>query len=147
MPEERYNENGEGVKENELDNSLDSVLGEENSRENMDKQELYRTEKENIEKKIEKSGEKIKQSSPVVSKKGDDEDESQSSSVDYHAREIIKLNADDQVRHLIKIATNKNPYLAIEVAKHLQNNYVLAELHSDLTEEKIRNILLEKGLL
>ena len=115
----------------------------------IDKQKLYKREKQNVEQGIEQSGEKIKQSSLATGQKRDDEDESQNnnSSVDYHAQEIIKLDADDQVEHLVKIATSKSPYLAIEIAKHLQNNYVLAELHSDLTEEKVRDILFEKGLL
>jgi hypothetical protein len=148
MSEERYNDNSGEIRESDLSNSLDGVLDEENYRENIDKQKLYKTEQKNIEKGIEKSGEKIRQSSSVGSRKGDNGgDDQNNDSVDYHAKEIIKLNADDQIRHLMKIATNKNPYLAIEVAKHLQDNYVLAELHSDLTEEKFRSILLEKGFL
>jgi hypothetical protein len=148
MSEERYNDNSGEIRESDLSNSLDGVLDEENYRENIDKQKLYKTEQKNIEKGIEKSGEKIRQSSSVGSRKGDNGGYDQNNdSVDYHAKEIIKLNADDQIRHLMKIATNKNPYLAIEVAKHLQDNYVLAELHSDLTEEKFRSILLEKGFL
>ncbi len=148
MAEKKYSEEKEGYESGEKRPDF----SETSEREGMvaeDKESLYKSEKENVERQLEKTGERIKQVlTPGLRKtKKSKPSRQDSSDVDYHAKKIIKLDADEQVDHLVKVAVNRSPYLAIEIAKHLQNNYVLAELHSDLTEDKVRNILLEKGLL
>ncbi len=65
-----------------------------------------------------------------------------------HVESSAKVeDAQEQVDRLIDLAKHENPFLAIKVAKHLDNNYVLDSVHDELLEEKTRKILIEKGLL
>ena len=150
MSEEKYDKKNREVAEDvERSSSKEVIFDKDSFGKKIDKQQLYITEQQKVEQAIEKSGEKLKQDIPTDTQSDDDKQlqNNDSDNIDRYAREIIKLDADDQVAHLVQIATTKSPYLAIEIAKHLRNNYVLAELHSDLTEEKMQQMLIEKGLL
>lgn len=69
-------------------------------------------------------------------------------SVKEQAKNISKItDAEEQVKKLVDLAVREDPFTAIKVAQHLDENYVLDELHDELVEEKTRKILLEKGLL
>ncbi len=144
MVEEKRKENLGEISETDLNESVE-YFGNGNvglGIEKQDQQELYKEEERKVEQAIERSGEKLKQGTPIVQT-----DDNKKEEVQVQAREIAKLDADDQVNHLLKIAETKNPYLALQIAKHLRDNYVLSELHSDLTEDKMRELFISKGLL
>lgn len=70
------------------------------------------------------------------------------SEVKQHAKTIAGAqDAQQQIDRLVDLAQHKDPFLAIKVANHLDNNYVLDLVHDELLEEKVRKILIEKGLL
>ncbi len=108
-------------------------------------EELYKKEEKKVEQAIEKSGEKLKSHTTTI--KNGDEQDVDIRDVEKSINEMKKLDVDDQVDHLVQVAIHQSPVLAISIAKELQNNYILAEVHSDLTEDKIRDILKEKGLM
>ena len=142
MPEEKHPENLESITGADL-NETGRLSNEERTSGEQDsnKQELYKKEEQKVEQAIERTGEKLQQSSPT------DDDSDEQEEAKYHANEVSKMNADDQVEYLVQVAINKDPYLAIRIAQEIQNNYVLSETYSDLTEDKIRNVLIEKKLL
>ncbi len=144
MAEEKIKENLAEINEADLNNSAESFSADINSpgAENDTKQELYKKEEQKVEQAIERTGEKLKQGVPTAQTDDDKGEE-----VQVQAKEIAKLDANDQVSHLVQIAETKNPYLALRIAKHLNDNYVLDELHSDLTEDKMRELFISKGLL
>ena len=145
MVEEKRKENLGEISEADLNKSVEYFGGGSvgSGVEKRDQQELYKEEEKKVEQAIERSGEKLKQGVPTNTTTNDNNIvEIQSS-----AKEIAKMDADDQVNHLLKIAETKNPYLALQIAKHLRDNYVLSELHSDLTEDKMRELFISKGLL
>ncbi len=144
MAEEKIKENLAEINEADLNKSAESFGTDINSPgvENNTKQELYKKEEQKIEQAIERTGEKLKQGVPTAPTDDDKGEE-----VQVQAKEIAKLDANDQVGHLVQIAETKNPYLALRIAKHLNDNYVLDELHSDLTEDKMRELFISKGLL
>ena len=145
MSQEKTKENLEEIEAdfNESVKVFDDGIDNRPSRQK-DTQELYKKDERKIERAIERSGEKLKQATSAT-RSGDDEDEDED--IQTQAKEIAKLDADDQVNHLIKIAERKNPYLALRIAKHLNDNYVLDELHSDLTEDRMRELFINKGFL
>jgi len=68
--------------------------------------------------------------------------------VRQHAKGISEIeDVQEQIAKLVDLAQHKDPFLAIKVASHLDNNYVLDSVHDQLLEEKIKKILIEKGLL
>ena len=142
MPEEKHPDNLESITGVDL-NEVGGLSNEERTsgEQNSNKQELYKKEERKVEQAIERTGEKLQQSGS----KDDDSDEQEE--VKYHADEVSKMNADDQVEYLVQVAINKDPYLAIRIAQEVQSNYVLSETYSDLTEDKVRNVLIEKKLL
>jgi len=109
--------------------------------------ELEKVEKAKIPEKkkeeIEKSRKKLEKAVPA--KKNSNAGKAE---VSRHAKEIGGLEgADQQIEKLIQLAQNEDPFMAIKVAKHLDDNFVLDQLHDGLLEEKTRKILVEKGLL
>lgn len=144
MVEENRKENFGEINEADLNKSVEHFGNGsvDSGVEKRNQQELYKKEERKIEQAIERSGEKLKQGASVSQVTDEGVDEIQTS-----AKEVAKLDADDQVNHLLKIAETKNPYLALQIAKHLRDNYVLSELHSDLTEDKMRELFVSRGLL
>jgi hypothetical protein len=98
------------------------------------------------EQAVEKSSEHLKPSK-IVKKVVKKKRKNNLSEVELRAEEIVKLDVEEQIAHLVKIAEQNGPYLAIDIAKHLADNYVLSNLHSDLTTDKVINTLEQKGLL
>lgn len=86
---------------------------------------------------------------PVVAAGTKNDDDSQpEAQVGTHAKAIYDLkNPEQQIESLIQLAITQDPYYAVKVAKHLDDNYVLNEIHDRLIEDQIREKLLEKGLL
>ena len=109
--------------------------------------ELYKSEEKKTEQAIEKSGEKLKAQTSTSSNNDTDDQSVDIRDVEKNIDEMKKLDVGEQVEHLVQVAIHKDPVLAIGIAKHLNDNYILDELHSDLTEDKIRDILDQKGLL
>ena len=109
--------------------------------------ELYKSEEKKVEQAIEKSGEKLKAKTSTSSDDNTDDQSVDIRDIEKNIDEMKKLDVDEQVEHLVQVAIHKDPILAIGIAKHLNDNYLLDELHSDLTEDKIRDILDQKGLL
>ncbi len=78
---------------------------------------------------------------------GDDSKEKKQQ-IAFHAEDISKLeNADHQVEKLVELAEQKDPYVAVKVAKKMDDNYVIDRMHDELVEDKVRKVLIEKGLL
>ncbi len=144
MSEEKAKENLAEINEGDLNKSVENFgIGANNSdKERPNKEKLYKTEKQRIEQAIERSGEKLRQGTSATQSINQNQIEIQTS-----AKEIAEMDANDQVEHLLQIAQTKDPYLALQIAKHLRDNYVLSELHSDLTEDKMRELFVSKGLL
>ncbi len=112
--------------------------------------DFYAQKERSVERSVEQSSEKYQPNSSVSDNgvtDDDDEEEVSAGSIDQYAKEIVQLDADDQIDRLVQVAITKSPYVAIEVAKHLNDNYVLAGLHSDLNEDRIRDILVRKGFV
>jgi hypothetical protein len=109
--------------------------------------ELEKIEKgkspEQKEDAIEESRKKLEKAAPA--KKNSNASKAE---VSRHAKEIGGLeDADQQIEKLVQLAQSKDPFVAIKVAQHLDDNFVLDQLHDGLLEEKTRKILIEKGLL
>ncbi len=58
-----------------------------------------------------------------------------------------KADTQAQVQHLVDIAINKGVVHAVNVAKHLENNYVLDTFHDKMMAEELHDALVEKGML
>lgn len=89
---------------------------------------------------------KIEKDAPAKtgSAKSDDNQEE----VEKHAQEIFSISdPEQQIEKIVQLATSKDPYHAIRVARHLDDNYVLDQVHDRLVEDKVRDELVKKGLL
>ena len=76
------------------------------------------------------------------------QEEQQKEHVKFHAKDIaLSGSPDDQISKIVDLASKKDPYFAIKVAKHIDNNYILDRVHDQLTEDQVRKALIEKGLL
>lgn len=130
----------EGARPDDFINEEKSELAEE-VREMKEKENALEKEKPYLE----KIKEKISQGSASDDKddKADGKDD-----VKKQAQEIYALqDADQQVEKLLQLAMQEDPFQAIKVAEHLDENYVLDKLHDGLLKEKIQKILKEKGIL
>lgn len=58
-----------------------------------------------------------------------------------------KTDAEAQVQHLVDIAINKGIVHAVDVAKHLENNYVLDTFHDKMMADELHDALVKKGML
>ena len=147
MPEEQSIEGG--ISQEDLNKQAESSAEISNAKqvEGGVNKDAYKKEERKVEQAIEQSGEKLR---TQTSTNSDDSDEDQSvdiRDVEKSIDEMKKLDVDEQVEHLVQVAVYKDPILAIGIAKHLNDNYILDKLHSDLTEDKVRDILDQKGLL
>ncbi len=99
--------------------------------------------------------EKKKEVMEAIQQKGGsgNDDDDDSSDDDYreiknHAKDIAETkDIEQQIDKLVKLAIQKDPYTAIKVARHLDENYVLDQVHDKLVEDETRKALIEKGLL
>jgi len=58
-----------------------------------------------------------------------------------------KTDAEAQVQHLVDIAINKGITHAVNVAKHLESNYVLDTFHDKMMADELHDALVKKGML
>lgn len=79
---------------------------------------------------------------------GAKDDDDQHEEVVKHASEVVEIsNPEQQIEKIVQLAISKDPYHAIKVAQHLDNNYILDKVHDELVEDKVRKELIKKGLL
>lgn len=96
---------------------------------------------EQQEQAAEHAKQKVKQQTAT----SDDESKEE---IKKQTQEIMNIqDADQQIEKIIELATRKDPYFAIKVAQGLDNNFVLDEVHDELVEDKVRKVLINKGLL
>ena len=60
---------------------------------------------------------------------------------------IEKQDAESQIQHLVDIALEKGVIHAVNVAKHLEDNYVLDMFHDKLLSDELHEALMKKGLI
>ncbi|MEI7890731.1 MAG: hypothetical protein WCI36_02070 [bacterium] len=58
-----------------------------------------------------------------------------------------KIDAESQVQHLVDLAMQKGVVHAVNVAKHMENNYVLDSLHDRMLATDLHDALLAKGMI
>ena len=120
----------EKMKEGLDDNNLEEISSPENNQEK--KKELI----ESIQQKSASGNDDDDDS-------GDDHED-----VKNHAKNISEIkDVEQQVDTLVKLAVQKDPYTAMKVARHLDENYVLDQVHDRLVEDETRQALIKKGLL
>ncbi|NQV00878.1 MAG: hypothetical protein HQ537_02040 [Parcubacteria group bacterium] len=71
---------------------------------------------------------------------------SSSTQVQQQVKQLKGLDHENQVKALCNLALQKGLDFAIEIAKNLDNAYILDELHDSLVDE-LRKKLIEKGEL
>lgn len=57
------------------------------------------------------------------------------------------IDAESKIGNLIKIAENKGIPHAVNVARHMEDNYVLDEFHDRMLGEELHNALVAKGMI
>lgn len=78
----------------------------------------------------------------------DDQDEEAKKNVKKHAQQIYGLSdPEKQIEQIVQLAITHDPYYAVKVAKHMDDNYVMNEIHDRLVEAQVREELLKRGLL
>lgn len=111
--------------------------------------DIVRKNQEEVKKqeKIENVRQTIGQQGSVLD--DDDNDDKQTKQeVQDQAKGVSEIDdAEEQIDRIVKIAQEKDPFFAIKVAKQLDDNFVLDKVHDELIEEKVRVILIDKGLL
>ncbi len=63
------------------------------------------------------------------------------------AKTALKQDAESQIQHLVDIALEKGVIHAVNVAKHLEDNYVLDMFHDKLLSDELHEALMKKGLI
>lgn len=138
--------NLEPIEDSDL--ALEKKFGGDNS----NKETLAKPENINLPEKkessIEKAQENEKKYQKIVAKVKSDDKTGNDDSIDDEA-EVISKEKDvaNKVQSLVAIAENKGVVHAVKVAKHLEDNYVLDELHDKLLSDELHQALMEKGLI
>lgn len=57
------------------------------------------------------------------------------------------IDAESKISNLITIAENKGIPHAVNVARHMEDNYVLDEFHDRMLGEELHNALVAKGMI
>jgi len=63
------------------------------------------------------------------------------------ANEIANIKDPEQVVHQLLELGKQDPYKAVKMARHIDNNYVTDMLHGELLEDQVRNKLIEVGIV
>jgi hypothetical protein len=131
----------------EEDLNLESKFGKiEPGKPFEEKESLPKLEKEPAEEII--SAEKEDAYSKILSKV-------QSQSVPVNGEEVKndaqktfeKQDAQSQLQHLVDIASSKGVLHAVNVARHMEDNYILDMFHDKLLSDELHDALMEKGLI
>lgn len=115
----------------------------ENNLENISSPESDQEKKKEVMEAIQQKG-----NSGSDNDDDEDDDEEGHAIIHSHAKDIYEIkDIEQQIEKLVQLAVEKSPFIAIKVARHLDENYVLDQVHDKLVEDKTRKILIEKGLL
>ncbi|HAT73882.1 MAG: hypothetical protein US30_C0004G0019 [Candidatus Moranbacteria bacterium GW2011_GWF2_36_839] len=57
------------------------------------------------------------------------------------------IDAESKIENLIKIAQAKSIAHAVNVARHMEDNYILDEFHDRMLGEELHNALVAKGMI
>lgn len=113
-----------------------------------EKKEMMEKESLEKEREIMQQFDKEKQLQPTPAAAPNEEDEAEKAAVKKHAEEIYAItDPAQQIEKIIQLATTRDPYYAVKVAQHLDDNYILNEVHDGLVEDKVRLELIKRGLL
>jgi len=75
-------------------------------------------------------------------------DNASDDAVDDEAQVINReKDVETKIQSLVGLAENKGVVYAVKVARHLEDNYMLDELHDRLLGEELHDALLKKGLI
>lgn len=58
-----------------------------------------------------------------------------------------EIDIESKINNLVNLAMQKGVYHAVKVARHLEDNYVLDELHDRLLADELHDELVKKGLI
>jgi hypothetical protein len=58
-----------------------------------------------------------------------------------------KTDAESQIQHLVDVAQQKGVVHAVNVAKHMENNYVLDNFHDRMLADELHDALVRKGMI
>jgi hypothetical protein len=127
-------------KNKELVENLDRKITKEENINKLVSREKKEEILQNLEKELKEEG--------ISTDDDDDDGDEDSSNIQKHAQGVLKINDPQrQIERLVQLAVNRNPGFAIKVAKHLDDNYILDQVHDRLVEDKVRDELIKKGLL
>jgi len=59
----------------------------------------------------------------------------------------VEVSAENKIQKLVSLAVEKGVIHAVKVARHLEDNYTLDELHDRLLVEELHQELVKRGLL
>ena len=93
--------------------------------------------------------EKVKQAEDQIVTSATTVNDEEKAVVEEKVKDVAGLdNIEDQINKLTEIAVQNSPKMALKVARSLNSNYVLDEMHDRLiNEEELREILINKGLI
>jgi len=139
MSEEKILEGNEGVEENNQEKEIS--ITRENTPEK--KENIFEQGENQAQDKIKQVEDQIKTSSEMIKTKNEEQ------KIGQYAKDVAGLEkVEDQISKLTEIATQNNPKMALKVARTLNSNYVLDEMHDRLIdEEELRTILIKKGFV
>ncbi len=80
---------------------------------------------------------KIKNPTNIVHSDVSDDAKTANSEIDYESK----------VNNLVNLAENKGVVHAVKVARHLEDNYLLDELHDRLLAQDLHDALVKKGMI
>ena len=86
--------------------------------------------------------------SKILSKVKSQQQLADDSSVQEDAQKASEeIDIESKINNLVKLAMEKGVFHAVKVARHLEDNYVLDELHDRLLGDELHNELVKKGLI
>lgn len=75
-------------------------------------------------------------------------DETDQADVRQDAQIVVEKNdAESQVAHLVDIAQQKGVFHAVNVARHMEDNYILDTFHDRLLADELHDALVAKGMI
>ncbi len=110
-------------------------------------QSLEKTEN-SVEQTVDNSAEKIKQAQGQIDSSLSNIKDDKKKIIN-HTKDVAGLETvEDQIQKLTEIAVQDGPKTALKVARALNSNYTLDEMHDRLVdEEDLRKILIQKGFI
>ncbi len=147
MPEETVS-NLEPINESDLDLERKFGSGKKESGETNRTEEKPDFSFEKVSEAPEVKKEKERQYSKVLSKIKSQSSITTGGVVNDDA-EVVSREQDmeGKVKKLVELAENKGVVHAVKVAKHIDDNYILDELHDRMISDELRAVLIQKGFI